>query len=211
VRAGGAKLVSTEANAIMVRALLAEPGTELRAVADNAVQQLVLFATGDGLQPWPQNVTPWIVGDFPRFEANTYLAARQTNEEQLVPGWLGSLHCVVALLGVALCVVLLPMTLGRRQRIGGFIALALLVLPLNALITGGLSGPHDRYQSRVMWLPPLLAALAIITISNRVRGRPASQQDGPQQDRLQSAPRGRGKPCPPAAPTRATLGEGRLR
>jgi hypothetical protein len=165
VRAGGAKLVSTDANAIMLRALWAEPGTELRAVLGNAAQQLGLFATGDGLEPWPQTVTPWIVRDFPRFEAETYLAARQTRGLVLVPGWLGTLHRMVALVGVVLCGALLAVTLRRRRRVGGFLVVVLLVLPVNALITGGLSGPHDRYQSRVTWLPPLLGALAIVGLA----------------------------------------------
>jgi hypothetical protein len=205
IRAGGAKLVSTEADAIMARALAAEPGTELRAVLGNAAQQLALFATGDGLEPWPQTVTPWIVRDFPRFEAATYLAARQTNGEQLLPAWLGTLHRVVALLGVALCAVLLPVTLHRRQRVGGVLALVLLVLPVNALITGGLSGPHDRYQSRVMWLPPLLAALAIAGLENPVLARrgaarpSAGQQDAPQS--TQSTQRAPNAPRKPRAHT----------
>jgi hypothetical protein len=179
IRAGGAKMESTEANTIMARALVAEPGTELFAVLGNAVQQLGLFATGDGLEPWPQTVTPWIVRDFPRFEADTYLAARQTNGGKLLPAWLGTLHRVVALLGVALCAALLPVTLRRRQRVGGFLALVLLVLPVNALITGGLSGPHDRYQSRVIWLPPLLAALAIAGLAT---AKPGSKVIEPQMN-----------------------------
>ena len=186
IRAGGAKLESTEANAIMARALMAEPGTELLAVLGNAAQQLGLFATGDGLEPWPQTVTPWIRRDFPGFEVDTYLAARQTNGGKLLPDWLGTLHRVVALLGVALYAALLPVTLLRRQRVGGFLALALLVLPINALITGGLSGPHDRYQSRVMWLPPLLAALAIVALvgpalTRRAAAFPSVGQQDPSE------------------------------
>ncbi len=187
-RAGGAKLVSTEANAIMARALVAEPATELRAILGNAVRQFAQFATGDGLGPWPRTVTPWILRDFPRFEADAYLAARQTNGLPLVPAWLGALHGVVALLGVVLCAALLPVALWRRQRLGGFLVLVLLALPANALIAGGLSGPHDRYQSRVMWLPPLLAALAIVTVANRgLGGQAAARGSARRQDPPRSA------------------------
>ena len=42
--------------------------------------------------------------------------------------------------------------------ISGAGALALLV---NAAVTGGLSMPHDRYQSRIMWLPPLVLLLSL--------------------------------------------------
>jgi hypothetical protein len=178
--AGGAKLVSTEANSIIARAIEAEPGTELRAILGNTMRQLAEFATGDGLEPWPRTVTPWIVGDFPRFEADTYLAARQTNGLQLVPAWLGTLHWMVALLGVALGAALMPVALHRRHRVGGFLALVLLVLPVNALSAGGVSGPHDRYQNRIMWLPPLLAALAIATLANPALTQATRHQDPSQ-------------------------------
>ena len=58
------------------------------------------------------------------------------------------------------CLILLPIAVHRRGITTGFLAIALLTLPVSALITGGLSTPHDRYQARVMWLPPFVAALA---------------------------------------------------
>jgi len=178
VRAGGAKLVSTEATAIVARALVAEPIAELRAVLANVARQLARFATGDGLEAWPTTVTPWILRDFPRFEADTYLAARQANDLLVLPAWLLTLHRTVALIGVAVCCALLPVALRRRHRLAGILALALLALPINALIAGGLSGPHDRYQSRVMWLPPLLAALAIPALAISARAIPGRAMPG---------------------------------
>ena len=172
-RAGGAKTVSAEADPIIVSALVAEPLTELRAVFANATRQLTLFATGDGLQAWPATVTPWILGDFPRFEADAYLASTQTEGTLRLPAWFVTLHRVVALIGVVTCGALLPVALCRRHRAVGFLALVLVALPVNALILGGLSGPHDRYQSRVMWLPPLLAALAIPALASRASKIPA--------------------------------------
>ena len=40
-------------------------------------------------------------------------------------------------------------------------ALGLLALPVSAAVTGALSGPHDRYQARVVWLPALVLLLAV--------------------------------------------------
>lgn len=60
MRAGGAKLVSTEAGAIIAAALRAEPGAELHAVLGNFLHQLTRFASGDGLEAWPTTVTPRI-------------------------------------------------------------------------------------------------------------------------------------------------------
>lgn len=167
VRAGGAKQVSAEADEIIVEALRAEPGAEARAMLANAWRQLGLFATGDGLTAWPDTVSPWIRRDFPAAEAAAYAASRQSQGRLAVPTWLGRVHRAVALGGVACCLLALPVVGRRAPLLAGFVALGLLALPANALITGGLSGPHDRYQSRVMWLPPLLAVLALPALARR--------------------------------------------
>jgi hypothetical protein len=43
----------------------------------------------------------------------------------------------------------------------GFAAATVLALLVNAAVTGGLSMPHDRYQSRIMWLPALVLLLSL--------------------------------------------------
>ena len=144
LQAGGAKLVSSEANAIIGAALRAEPSSELLAFGRNSMRQLADFATGDGLQPWPATVTPVIRRDFPSFEVSMYTTSRQTVGELTVPGWMQKLHIVTALAGVAGCCAMLMTS--RHHPSSGFAAAALLALLANAAITGGLSGPHDRYK-----------------------------------------------------------------
>ncbi len=158
VLAGGAKLVSSDANAIISAALRTEPGTELRAVARNTLAQLERISTGDGLQAWPITVSPWIERDFPGFEFNTYAASRQSHDEWLLPQWLNTLHYSVALLSVAG----LLLVSCRRNIAGGLAVATLLALLINAVVTGGLSTPHDRYQSRLMWLPTLVLVMAAL-------------------------------------------------
>jgi hypothetical protein len=170
-QAGGAKLVSREADAIITAAIRAEPFRELRALGRNAVQQLALAATGDGLHSWPATVTPWIERDFPRFEAAAFAASRQNSGRLAVPSWLEMLHLGTALAGIAGCFALLLGAPSRQHTAGGFAAAVLLALLANATITGGLSGPHNRYQSRVMWLPPLVAVLGIASL--RTIAKPA--------------------------------------
>jgi hypothetical protein len=161
VAAGGAKLLSTEADAIIAAALWEEPLVELRMFTMNALEQGTRFASGDGLQAWPVAVTPWIAREFPQFEYAAYAAARQTREKLEVPSWLQAIHAGVALLGVAGCGLVLPLAIVRRQVIAGFASAVLLALLTNATITGGLSGPQDRYQCRLMWLAPLIVLIAI--------------------------------------------------
>jgi drug/metabolite transporter superfamily protein YnfA len=156
VSAGGAKLVSQEADAIIAAALRPEPGRELLAFARNTARQLAMFATGDGLQAWPETVTPVIARDFPQRETNAYLGARQSGGGLPIPAALQTLHVATALAGIGGCILLL--CVGRRGKPSAFAAAVLLALLANAAITGGLSGPHDRYQSRIMWLPSTKAS-----------------------------------------------------
>lgn len=163
VRAGGAKLVSRDADAIIAAALAAELGTELLAVVKNSAQQLVRFASGDGLQSWPETVAPRIDRHFSRFENAAFIKSRQSAGELEVPAWLQALHASVGLAGIAGCCALL-LTAPRRHPAILYAAAVLMALLANAVITGGLSGPHDRYQSRIMWLPPLVAVLGAASL-----------------------------------------------
>ncbi len=167
VLAGGHKAVSAEAGAIIAAALRAEPGRELRAVRRNAAEQLTHFASGDGLEAWPIEVTPWIERDFPPAERTRYAAGLQARGLLVLPPWLEALHAVVSLAGVAACIALLPLAMRRRHKAAAFLVVTLVVLPASAVITGGLSTPHDRYQSRIMWLPPFVAALSATALLRR--------------------------------------------
>ena len=167
VLAGGHKAVSAEADAIIAAALRAEPGREVRAMLRNGWEQLTRYASGDGLEPWPVEVTPWIERDFPLAEQERYAGGLQARGLLAVPAWLARLHTTVAEAGVAACAMLLPFVLLRRHRSARWLLGVLFALPVSALITGGLSTPHDRYQSRIMWLPPFVAACAVVSSRKR--------------------------------------------
>jgi hypothetical protein len=170
IRAGGAKLVSRDANAIVTAALIAEPGKELLAFAGNSAQQLVRFSTGDGLQPWPETVAPYVARHFPQFETDAFAASQQSTGRLVVPRALQMLHLATALLGIAGCCAIL-LVAPRRHLATGLAVAAVVALLANAAITGGLSGPHDRYQSRIIWLPSVVALLG--TVSLRRAAMPA--------------------------------------
>jgi hypothetical protein len=163
VRAGGAKLISRDADAIIAAALVAEPGTELLAFVRNSAQQLGRFSTGDGLQPWPETVAPRIARHFPSFENAAFTGSRQSAGVLAVPSWLRTLHAAAELAGIAGCCAIL-LGAPRRHLATACAAAVLVALLTNAAVTGGLSGPHDRYQSRVMWLPPLVAVLGTASL-----------------------------------------------
>jgi hypothetical protein len=163
--AGGHKAVSADADAIVRATVTADPGRALWAVWRNTLEQLARFASGDGLEPWPEQVDPRIDQDFPAAEAAAYHAARQQRGVRSVPA--GGPHAAVAVGGAAAALILLPAAWRRRHVSAWFLAAALFVLPVSAAITGGLSAPHDRYQSRIAWLPALMAFLTIPALRRR--------------------------------------------
>ncbi len=167
VLAGGHKAVSADADAIVSAALRAEPGRELAAVLRNGWEQLTRFESGDGLEAWPVEVTPWIERDFPPAEAARYAAGRQARGLLALPAGLADLHRFLALAGIVGCLGLLPLALKRRHRAAAFLLTTLLALPVSAIVTGALSTPHDRYQSRIAWLPPFIATLSAVALFRR--------------------------------------------
>ena len=125
-RAGGAKVVSADADAIIRRAVVADPVGEARAAWGNAGEQLVSFASGDGLEAWPAQVTPWIARDFPKREVAAYEGARQQLGSLRVPWVLAAVHWAVGVAGVVVCLAVAPVAFVRRGAALGFV-LAVLI------------------------------------------------------------------------------------
>lgn len=161
LKAGGHKAISAEAGAIIAATLRDHPAWVAATALRNSLVQLVRFQSGDGLEPWPTQVSPWIARDFTAREAHAYQAARQQRGTLEIPLGLGAVHVGVALAGIALSLVLLPRMLRRSPLHAAFLAIALLALPAGAVITGALSCPHDRYQARIAWLPALVAGVTL--------------------------------------------------
>ena len=166
--AGGHKAISADADAIIREAIITQPGLLLVATWDNTIEQLTRFASGDGLESWNEQVGSRIDQDFPAQERAAFHAARQQSGNLAVPSPLAIAHRVTALAGIAAALFLLPLAWRQRHVAAWFLVIALISLPLSAAITGGLSTPHDRYQSRIVWLP---AAVAFLTVPALLRRR----------------------------------------
>jgi heme A synthase len=167
--AGGHKAISGEADAIIRDAMNAEPGRLLAATWNNTLQQLIRFDSGDGLESWNGPAGSWIDKDFPVHERDAFHAARQQLGTLAVSPLLVLAHRIAALAGIAAALVLLPIAWHRRHVAAWYLVVALLALPLSAAITGGLSAPHERYQSRVVWLPACIALLSVAALAWRPR------------------------------------------
>jgi hypothetical protein len=127
------------------------------AVAD-ASRQFVTFKTGDQIEP-----QEWILSrPLERFIPNqlgAYLAARQQKGE-IDFGPINGLHVPFAWLSLfGLALALVWAIRGKRKDRLLFLGFVLLALTANAAICGALSNPHDRYQSRLIWLAPFALVL----------------------------------------------------
>ncbi len=131
-------------------------GTALKATA----LQLVTFKTGDQIEPQQWILYPDIELLLPD-QLSAYMNARQ-QKAPISFAAINLIHRAVALL--SLCGLLFLVGKGMVQRRWNAIALPAFILVAllgNAMICGVLSNPHDRYQSRLIWLPAFALALKV--------------------------------------------------
>ncbi|MBI3678652.1 MAG: hypothetical protein HY243_18735 [Proteobacteria bacterium] len=130
------------------------------AVFKNAAVQFGYFLTGDGIEP-----QEWVLNaEFERFiphQMRAYTSARQQRADfHFLP--LNIVHVSVAILSQLALGWLLLVDIRRRDwRALILPAFVFVALMGNALICGALSGPHGRYQSRLIWLPTFVLALTV--------------------------------------------------
>jgi hypothetical protein len=162
---GGASL-SPEAGTIVAETLRSRPVEVARAMIGNALVQLVTATAGDTLVPdhLAAAVRPRIAEAFPARELAAYDAALQARGA--LPAAMAPflpLHAPVLLAGAALALL----AWWRAARSGEARRLRLVVgvlvgVSANAFATGALSKPHLRYEARILWLMPVVGALALV-------------------------------------------------
>ncbi|MGD9946902.1 MAG: hypothetical protein AB7U29_00325 [Desulfobulbus sp.] len=148
----------------LVRAMVqAYPGMIIGTALRDTTEQVIRVATGEDLdaEHWD---TRGIISTFLPRIAPAFTHARQQQEEltpKLLAGW-NRLHIPVALASMALLLPIIWWGLRTdRRSLAGFALFILVALLGNAFICGALSNPHDRYQSRLIWLAPLVVLLAL--------------------------------------------------
>ena len=174
---GGPISLAPEAAAILAETLRREPLGLLRAALDNGWAQLRRARVGDALGPenLAGSVGAELARGFPAAEQARFAAGLQARG--LLPATAAPflvLHAPLLLLGAAASLLgwWRAARAGDVRRLG--LLLAVLVgVSVNALVTGALSGPHDRYQARIAWLLPLAGLLAFASPgSEAARRRP---------------------------------------
>jgi hypothetical protein len=153
--------VRAEETAILTRAIAADPLGQLRASLANAAEQLGSFGLDD-----------LVIGRGAAVTAEDYTFVYLPEAPAAV--WGLSLFSTLVYAGAALALPALAGSLaGPGARAGapvaGFVLAALL---LNAAVCGALSGPHHRYQARVVWLLPLLAGGLLLRPRDAITAAP---------------------------------------
>jgi hypothetical protein len=159
--AGGPKRLAPEAGEIVRASLKEAPGMAIRTAAHNAFRQFVTFVTAplDELEPWPLTAGRAVLRDLP-LDRGAYLAARQTVGSLGLPPWWAMTEQAGAGAGILGCLLASMMAWRSDRPAAGFCVTVLVLLLANAALLGVLSGPHARYQSRIIWLPVLATILA---------------------------------------------------
>lgn len=153
--------MNEEMSRIVVKSLAAYPAWQAGAALRAMGQQLLHVATGEGTSGW----IPHTYGIIERYIPAQVAPMRAAHQQhwELNFDHVNRLHVPVALASMLGLLVLLAHSIRRRRLddltlLAGTVALALLG---NALICGVISGPHDRYGARMVWVATFVVLMAV--------------------------------------------------
>lgn len=138
-----------------------------------AAQQLVLVGTGDGLDEYHHHARGVFAG-LSENVAERYQEARQQQDQviQALFDNLNRVHVPVALLSMLGLAPVIVWGIKRKEYdVTGLATFVFVSLFGNAFICGALSNPHDRYQSRLVWIATLVMLMAALRHLRAGKGR----------------------------------------
>lgn len=157
---GGFEKREPEAAAIVAESLERYPVQNLVMAIKDALLQFVWFQTGDGIVPQEWVLNREFKMAIPQQLSDYDHAYQQEGAIRFLP--VNLVHVPVAFLSLLALGLLLRRAVRKGDWADGFLpAFVLLALMGNALVCGVFSGPHGRYQSRIMWLPTLVVVLMV--------------------------------------------------
>ncbi|WP_298242153.1 hypothetical protein [uncultured Bradyrhizobium sp.] len=153
--------LNDEMGYIVVHALQDYPAWQAGAALRAMGQQLLHVATGEGTDVWIPH-TRGIIERYIPAQAAPMRVARQQNW-QLDFTAINWLHVPVALASMLALVALLAHALATRRLDDLTLLAATVTLALlgNAFICGVISGPHDRYGARMVWVATFVVLMAV--------------------------------------------------
>ncbi len=158
---GGFPGTAAESARIVRDSLVRYPWLHVQAAAGDTVRQFLSLRTGDQIEPQQWAIAPTLATYVPQ-QMKAYLAARQQRGAIDFEA-VNRVDVPVAALSLLILVVAVPLCLAQQMhRSAAMLGFLLAGLAANALICGTFSGPHDRYQSRLLWTVPFLLMLAAV-------------------------------------------------
>jgi hypothetical protein len=145
---------------IVLRSLQAYPAWQAEAALKATARQLTLVATGEGTIGWLPH-TYGIIEQYIPAQSKSMRAAHQQHWDINFVA-VNRLHVPVALASMLAVFSMFALALWRRK----FDDLALLAATVsvallgNAVICGVISGPHDRYGARLVWIATFTVLVA---------------------------------------------------
>jgi hypothetical protein len=154
--------LNDEMGFIVQRSLAEYPLWQAEAALVATAQQLVDVATGEGTQRWIPHTTGIIERYLPAQVAPMRAAHQHRGDIDFTVT--NRIHVPVALASMLLLVAILAAAIARRRLddltlLAATVSLALLG---NALVCGVISGPHDRYGARMVWIATFVVLIAAI-------------------------------------------------
>lgn len=153
--------LNDEMRAIALGALYDYPAMQARAALAATAQQLVMARTGEGTHDKLWHT----YGIVERFIPGEVAAMRDARQQRGLLSFeaVNAVHFPVALLSVIVMIAVLGHAFWRRQIDNHALLAATILLAYlgNAVILGAISGPHDRYGARIVWIATF-ATLAIL-------------------------------------------------
>ncbi|MCK1300906.1 hypothetical protein IVB33_34970 [Bradyrhizobium sp. 24] len=153
--------MNDEMGTIVVGSLADYPAWQAGAALRAMGQQLLHVATGEGTNGWIPH-TRGIIERYIPAQVTPMRAARQQHWAVNFDG-VNWLHVPVALTSMLALVVFLALSLRNRRLDDLTLLAATVVLALlgNAFICGVISGPHDRYGARMVWVVTFVVLMAL--------------------------------------------------
>jgi hypothetical protein len=159
---GRFKGLNDEMGFIALHSLAEYPAWQAEAALAAAARQLMHVATGEGTTGWIPH-TYAIIERYLPAQAKAMRAARQQHWDINFTR-INGVHVPVALGSMLALLALIAHALWRRRLDDVTLLAATICLALlgNALICGVISGPHDRYGARLVWIATFVVLIAAI-------------------------------------------------
>lgn len=153
--------LNEEMGTIVVQSLADYPAWQAGAALRAIGQQLLHVATGEGTNGWIPH-TRGIIERYVPAQIAPMRAARQQHWKLNFDA-VNRLHVPVALISMLGLVALLAHSLANRRLDDLTLLAATVTLALlgNAFICGVISGPHDRYGARMVWVATFVVLMAL--------------------------------------------------